>query len=80
MEAAEDKAAAAQRSAAARQEAAAARAREAAAESAARQAKAARADAVAGYKTLLAELVRDWEADYGLWRPKLKKDAQVSWG
>jgi very-short-patch-repair endonuclease len=62
---------------AARQEAAAARAREAQQEAEQRRAKAARQDALSGYNTLLAELVRDYEADYVLWEPKLKKDAQV---
>ena len=61
-----------------RQAAAEARLAEQAAESAARQRKAARSDAVSAYKTLLAEVVRDAEASFQSWLPKLKKDPLVS--
>lgn len=60
-----------------RQAAAEARLAEQAAESAARQRKAARLDAVSAYKTLLAEVVRDPEASFEVWQPKLAKDPLV---
>lgn len=35
-------------------------------------------DAVSAYKTLLAEVVRDPEASFEVWQPKLAKDPLVS--